>query len=100
MEDSKDIAISLKAAIEIVDYECGGQLIGTAKIITTRLSDLPSVQPERKKGHWKHVDPITEAIGPKGWMPWYCSECGSGVGKHQTAFCPNCGADMRGEQNE
>ena len=35
----------------------------------------------------------------KGWMPWYCSECGCGVGKHQTTFCPNCGADMRGEHD-
>lgn len=41
-----DDCISRQAAIEIVDYECGGQLIGTAKIITTRLSDLPPAQPE------------------------------------------------------
>ena len=34
----------------------------------------------------------------KGWVPWLCSECGWCVGKHQTAFCPSCGADMREEE--
>lgn len=55
---------------------------------------------KRKKGKWLHVDTEVEenCEYPYGWMPWYCSECGTGVGKHQTAFCPNCGADMRGEQ--
>ena len=27
-----------------------------------------------------------------------CSECGKDG--HKTNFCPNCGADMRGDQNE
>ena len=39
--------IDRQAAIEIVDFECGGELIGTAKIITKRLSDLPPAQPEQ-----------------------------------------------------
>lgn len=64
------------------------------------LLELPSAAPERKTGHWKQVDPIIELMSPKGWMPWYCSECGCGAGKHQTAFCPNCGADMRGGREE
>ena len=45
MEDSKDIAISLQAAIEIVDFECGGWR-GLAKTIAKRLSGLPSAQLE------------------------------------------------------
>lgn len=58
---------------------------------TSVLADLPSVQSERKIGKW--VDDI------------YCSECGW---VHETDpgfigsvdgfnFCPQCGADMRGE---
>ena len=59
---------------------------------------LLSIEPERKKGKW-----IPDEIAaydmpkgePRGWVPWLCSECGWCVGKHQTAFCPSCGADMR-----
>ena len=71
----------------------------------TEIKDmLESVQPERKKGYWKHINEEEERAKHNGqllgWMPWYCSECGVGVGKHQTTFCPNCGADMRGELDE
>lgn len=96
--------ISRERAIKEMAFSGGinvdGILYVPLKDVNKHLQNLPSVQPERKKGRWKHVDPITEAISPKGWMPWYCSECGVGVGKHQTTFCPNCGADMRGEKDE
>ena len=54
---------------------------------------MPSAQPERKTGHW---------IAPKYYPTQFtftCSKCGykqSFNGKFK--FCPNCGADMRGEQ--
>lgn len=57
---------------------------------------------ERKRGKWiKHKDRDC----------WYCSECkkdnyyaycwNSDTGKYeiQDHFCPNCGADMRGEED-
>ena len=54
-------SISRQAAIEIVDFECGGELIGTAKIITTRLSDLPPAQPESYKVKLKEIaDALSE----------------------------------------
>lgn len=53
--------------------------------------NLPSAQPQRIKGRWL----------PHG-IPWYqCSECGA-VRENKTFmenFCPNCGADMRGEED-
>ena len=72
----------------------------------TVLRCTPSVQPERKTGKWL-------MNGEKcGELIWRCSECNveeivptltsfiSGITYPQWSFCPNCGADMRGEQND
>ena len=66
------------------------------------IKELPPAQPERKTGQWILYDKRFP------WMQDYkCSECGnyldfSGVnaGRGSANFCPNCGADMRGEENE
>ena len=55
---------------------------------------------ERKHGYWSFVNDKGER---DGWIPSYeCSECGSGGWRYPEVmnFCPSCGADMRGEQNE
>jgi len=59
------------------------------------LEQLPSADPERKKGKWED----------SGWKIIYrCSECGNyldfsglNAGRGDANFCPNCGADMRGD---
>ena len=65
------------------------------------IEDLPSAQPERKRGKWIEDD--------DGWdeVIWRCSECDAvftlvdGTPKeNEYYFCPHCGADMRGEQDE
>jgi len=48
---------------------------------------LPSAQPERKKGEWSD-----------GYRWQRCSLCKQ-TGKKSWNYCPNCGADMRGEQD-
>ena len=58
---------------------------------------LPSAQPERKKGEWIEVDDHYNRISGR------CSVCGWEALLYETDvvgmdFCPNCGADMRGEQ--
>lgn len=64
----------------------------------TRLLSLPSAQSERKKGKW---------ITTRTWAhdgEIYCDQCESDAPTEgdyrqvKTNFCPNCGADMRGEQ--
>jgi len=53
-------------------------------------------QIERPQGEWKYETKF-DGIG---W--WYCSNCcehKEWIGKNSN-FCPNCGADMRGEKNE
>ena len=62
----------------------------------TELMMLPSIEPERKKGHWIYYDEYAEAVTHT------CSECGkrmtTAIGE-KASFCWNCGADMRGEQD-
>lgn len=58
-------------------------------------------QPERKKGKWIQKSKPMEFC--TAW--WYeCSECGDkpprdryGNPDYLSNYCPNCGADMRGE---
>ena len=62
--------------------------------LTEIIDSMPTIE-ERKKGKWIHDDPkdAIEAIflaRPK------CSECGFEIA-YETNYCPNCGADMRGE---
>lgn len=46
--------------------------------------------PERPKGKWEYTD------GRWGLGDWRCSKCG-GYSNKDTHYCPNCGADMRGD---
>jgi len=75
-------------------------------IIANWLEKVPSAQPERKTGKWierKHGywSFVNDKGERDGWIPSYeCSECGSRGWRNPEVmnFCPNCGADMRGEQ--
>ncbi len=52
---------------------------------------VPSAQPEQRKGEWViYVISMLDGEGCK------CSECGF-EGVPYWDFCPNCGADMRGD---
>ena len=73
--------------------------------ICEMIQNFPPIEPEREKGKWILSD-------DKYWKT--CSECGvyvdvsMGLGIYnvnnnevsEMRFCPNCGADMRGEQND
>jgi len=79
--------------IEVVYCERAEQRERDAiKHVINGIKQLPSVQPERKPGHWIQVGCSQE-----------CSECGATYADlypdyDETNYCPNCGADMRGEQ--
>jgi rubrerythrin len=59
------------------------------------IDELPSIQPERKTGHWVKSD-------MQRWYDvWLCSECGektdsSVMSKPRYKYCPMCGAKMEG----
>lgn len=71
---------------------------------------LPSMGTERKKGKWIKIPGFCT---PGGDPVWACSECGKGVHVYgiehrsyqadisddQWKACPNCGAEMTGENN-
>ena len=64
------------------------------------LTVLPSAQPERKKGKWeRHYTRQNVYAG----LCWHCSVCGYKNADNYLNvyynYCPNCGADMRGEQD-
>ena len=62
------------------------------------IKDLPSAQPERKKGKWMLYDEVGE---PNKDDPayWQCDQCLRTYIRLRKPrnYCPNCGADMRGE---
>ena len=58
------------------------------------LDDIPSAEPERHRGEW------IEDGHERGFSK--CSKCGyiavSVLSERHYNFCPNCGADTRGEK--
>ena len=77
---------------ECTDEKC--QMCEYAQIMFV-LDNLPiaDVQPV-KRGRWELID------GQEKWIQGYtCSECGQVVVTYECNFCPNCGADMRGDEN-
>lgn len=89
---SRQAALDAIGEIHPLDYN--------AQAIAEKIKELPSAQPERKKGKWgtfpHHVyDDGAVLYGHA------CSECKRLVlyscdEKNSYSFCPYCGADMRG----
>lgn len=83
--------------ISKIQRETGCNFITAQKIVDS----MPTIQ-ERKIGEWCEQN--------DDYFNWYeCSECGYGSeGEMQysseydvrTKYCPNCGAEMRGAENE
>lgn len=74
------------------------------KLIDAVLFEFPTIEPERKKGKWMpHIEKSREYIGTVlvdvRYDYWFCDACGYRVENGQPTYnyCPNCGADMRGE---
>ena len=60
--------------------------------IYAAIEQLPSAQQERKKGKWIYNSPVTMK----------CNQCGFIIKDwdwHRFKYCPNCIADMRGEND-
>lgn len=73
------------------------------------IKKVPSARVEPKKGEWEETEVIANAYGISGVKTWaskmMCDQCGFttfAIEGHfsQYNFCPNCGACMKGEQDE
>ena len=55
---------------------------------------------DRPRGEWKlrYIEP-EELGGTLARKRLYCSACGNWQTYGETNYCPNCGADMRGEDD-
>ena len=94
--------ISRKAAIEVIDAvfpvdpmksEYAQGVACGAALAKTYVKQLPSAQPERKKGEWIQKE---DPYGFFDTIP-VCSECGHTTKMRETYnYCPNCGAKMEG----
>ena len=86
--------ISRQAAIDAINkaFERVFAWDGTSPLGDKVLENVPSAQPKQKTGHWQIY--IISMLDEKGCK---CSRCGH-EGVLYWNFCPNCGADMRGEK--
>ena len=99
--DPCEDAVSRKAALSMIDTYMNKSVelhyLPTSDGIKKLISILPSVQSERKTGRWI---PVTNGRGGH-----QCDRCGCYAPSYQSGtewlsnFCPECGADMRGEAN-
>ncbi|MBQ1295773.1 MAG: hypothetical protein IIY21_17130 [Clostridiales bacterium] len=69
-----------------------GVIDGYSRVLSM-VNRLPSVQP--REGKWTYRDGKPATIGKSYSV--FCSECKEWQ-EYCTNFCPNCGADMRGDQ--
>lgn len=89
--------ISRKAAIDTLDTIASfldpyGEEMISKYGVKIRLEFLGPVKPEHKTGRWIQKHNIFGVA--------YCSECDYELHTNDTNFCPNCGADMRGKQDD
>ena len=69
----------------------------TMVLETKRPHDFPTVE-ERKNGKWAKT--CQSFVFTEKFRNYTCSECGHDIEKQKYRFCPNCGADMRGDKHE
>ncbi len=82
----------------LVEKRCPDDGTLTCRLIENEvINKLPPVQPERKTGRWI---PVTNGRGGH-----QCDKCGCYAPSYRSGaewlsnFCPECNADMRGEQD-
>ena len=76
--------------------------IGFICEVIMTINKAPTIE-ERPKGKWLQHNSIEEDLNIwhcSNCKMEYCSECGGRPLEYNYYFCPNCGADMRGNEND
>ncbi len=92
----EDKLVNLNAILSEIDRWIGYLDEDMILRIKTGIKRLSSVTPERK-GHW-----IEERNNYEEIQGWHCDKCYEDSGfttKCKWDFCPNCGANMRGDED-
>lgn len=103
MKELKHMISELKADTATFNHPLSRQLVHTLSVAVDCL-EIALSQPERPKGRWVGIQ-SEKFIGYDEWgEPMYrlcsyytCRKCGRKT-VVKTNFCPNCGAEMRGEE--
>lgn len=67
--------------------------------IDEKIRNIPTVEiADRPRGEWKDTGKDPDHSHPLTAIWYRCSECGHGTNA-KTNFCPDCGAEMKGEDN-
>lgn len=88
--------IDRQYVIDALEHSLENDYVDATELLAY-VKQLPSVEPERKKGEWVYD-------GIRGRFPaCKCSICGHYENADWALlqganFCPNCGADMRGDK--
>ena len=70
-------------------YSSGCEVSTEWWCVEDMIENAPTIEPERNTGEWTNNNSCPFC----GFEPWYERDI------HSLSFCPNCGADMRGEQD-
>lgn len=92
-----DRHIKLKDAIEVVREAVADEYIESTLELRLLDKSLTADVRENVRGEWVEEYDDDAAIFFK--RRWVCSACGDYQTYGKPKFCPNCGADMRGDDN-
>lgn len=84
----QDVIDAIYEQLEQIGYENDPSVLS----IMQAIRDLPSAEPGRKTGKWLKYDGVFD-------YDVKCSECEC-PNYYETDFCPDCGAYMRGNEND
>ena len=102
-EDARTLLFDrlIETANNNTGYQCDSGIVyqdAAERLRLCWLNEVPAADVvERKRGKWMKVMLDHEAFGVRP-TAHYCSECHQIIA-FRTFYCPNCGADMRGDSD-